>query len=114
MVGARRRSYVPMKTPRRGEPVPTLNIRHPVTDFDLWTSAFDRFAAVRRQAGVVGEQVRRPVDDPRFVVIDLEFETVDRAEAFLRFLQTRVWAVEENAPALAGAPETAILETVAR
>lgn len=93
--------------------MPTLHIRHPVTDFDVWTSAFERFADVRRDAGVVGERVRRPVDDPRFVVIDLEFETVDRAEAFLRFLTTRVWAVRENAPALAGAPETSILETVA-
>lgn len=94
--------------------MPTLNIRHPVTDFDLWSSAFDRFATVRRDAGVVGERVQRPVDDPRFVVIDLEFETIDRAQAFLRFLATEVWAVTENAPALAGTPETAILETVAR
>jgi hypothetical protein len=94
--------------------VPTLNIRHPVTDFDVWSSAFDRFATVRRDAGVVGERVQRPVDDPRFVVIDLEFETVERAEAFRRFLTTQVWAVEENSPALAGTPETAILETVAR
>lgn len=94
--------------------MPTLNIRHPVTDFDVWSSAFDRFAAVRRDAGVVGERVQRPVDDPRFVVIDLEFETVERAEAFRRFLTDKVWAVRENAPALAGTPETAILDTVAR
>lgn len=94
--------------------MPTLNIRHPVTDFEVWWSAFERFATVRREAGVVGERVQRPVDDPRFVVIDLDFETVERAEAFRRFLTDRVWAVEENSPALAGTPETAILGTVAR
>lgn len=46
-------------------------------------------------------------------MIDLDFET-ERVEAFRRFLTNQVWAVRENAPALAGTPETAIVETVAR
>jgi hypothetical protein len=54
--------------------------------------------------------VRRPVDDPRYVVVDLDFETNEEAEAFLRFLKNQVWSIPENAPALAGSPQTMILE----
>jgi hypothetical protein len=54
--------------------------------------------------------VQRPVDDPRYVVIDLEFGRTEQAEGFLRFLKTRIWGTPENAPALADAPQTMILE----
>jgi len=47
------------------------------------------------------------------VVIDLDFDTTEEAEAFLRFLNTKVWGTGENAPALAGTPETMILEPAA-
>jgi len=43
-------------------------------------------------------------------VIDLDFGTHGEAEAFLRFLQTQIWGVPGNAPALAGSPHTMILE----
>ena len=46
-------------------------------------------------------------------MIDLDFDTTDEAGAFLRFLNTKVWAIRENAPALAGTPETMILEPAA-
>ncbi len=91
----------------------TLHIEHPITDFDTWTSAFNRFADVRREAGVRAQRVQRPVDDPMYVVIDLDFDTTDEAKAFLRFLNTKVWAIRENAPALAGTPDTMILEPAA-
>ena len=91
----------------------TLHIQHPSTDFDTWDSAFKRFADARTQAGVRAHRVRRPVDDPNFVVIDLDFDSTEEAVAFRRFLETRVWGVQENAPALVGSPETMILEPVA-
>ena len=91
----------------------TLHIEHRITDFDTWTSAFNRFAEARREAGVRAQRVRRPVDDPAYVVIDLDFDTTDRAKAFLRFLNTNVWAIRDNAPALVGSPETMILESAA-
>ena len=91
----------------------TLHIEHPITDFEIWTSAFHRFADVRREAGVRAQRVQRPVDDPMYVVIDLEFDTTDDARAFLDFLNTKVWVIRENAPALAGTPETMILEPAA-
>jgi hypothetical protein len=48
--------------------------------------------------------VQRPIDNPGDVVIDLGFDTNDEAEAFLRFLNTQVWAIPENAPALTPQP----------
>lgn len=88
----------------------TLHIEHPISDFDTWAAAFARFAEARRSAGVRAHRVQRPVDDLRYVVIDLDFDDVAAASAFLEFLTDIVWAVPDNAPALAGAPVTAILE----
>lgn len=93
--------------------MPTLHIEHPITNYETWSSAFGRFADVRRQAGVRTETIRRPVDDPKYVVIDLGFDTTDGARAFLSFLKTKVWAIRGNAPALVGDPRTMILEPTA-
>lgn len=41
------------------------------------------------------------------------FDTVERAETLLDLLRTQIWAIPKNAPALVGAPETAVLEDVA-
>jgi hypothetical protein len=90
--------------------VTTLHIRHAITDFDTWASAFGRFADARREAGVRAHRVQRPVDDPAYVVIDLDFDTADAAESFLGFLRTNVWGVPANSPGLDGAPEAMILE----
>ncbi len=93
--------------------MPTLHIEHPIIDFDLWKAAFGRFAEFRKQSGVLRHRIQRPVDDPKYVVIDLDFATTGEAERFLTFLQERVWSSPENAPALAGLPQTKILEPAA-
>jgi hypothetical protein len=43
-------------------------------------------------------------------VITLEFDDVDRAQAFRTFLVDRVWTDPAASPALSGTPRTAILE----
>ena len=90
--------------------MPTLHIEHPITDFEAWSTAFGRFADIRRRAGVRADRVQRRIDDPNYLVVDLDFDTADGAEAFLAFLNTRVWATPDNAPALAGTPRTMILQ----
>ena len=90
--------------------MPTLHIEHPVTDLAVWRAAFDRFADRRRQGGVSAERVQRPVDDDHYVLIDLDFPTREQAERFLGFLETTVWASRGSSPALAGPPQTRILE----
>jgi hypothetical protein len=99
--------------PRRETWMPTLHIEHPITDLETWLSAFNAFADARRHAGVRSERVQQPVDNPAYIVVDLDFGTVGQAEAFLRVLEDQVWAIPDNAPALAGAPDTMILEEVA-
>jgi hypothetical protein len=92
--------------------MPTLHIEHAITDLETWLAAFNGFADARRQAGVQAERVQQPVDNPGYIVVDLDFGTVDQAEAFLRFLRQQVWAIPENAPALAGTPDAMILQQV--
>lgn len=89
----------------------TLHIEHPITDFPTWQAAFGRFSGARTDGGVIAARVYRPIDDPHYVLIDLDFTTLDQAQAFQQFLHTRVWATPDNSPALAGTPLTRILET---
>ena len=90
----------------------TLRIEHEISDYSIWKTAFDSFAAARAQAGVDGIAVRQPVDDPRYVLLDLEFETRSRAEAFEQFLHQHVWSSPTSAPGLVGEPRTRILDVM--
>ena len=90
----------------------TLRIEHPIRDYELWQSAFDRFAQAREQAGVRSYVIRRPADDPGYLMIDLEFGSAEQAGAFAEFLRTRVWSAPDSSPALAGAPVTRILDVI--
>jgi hypothetical protein len=92
----------------------TLHIEHAISDFDQWHAAFERFELFRVQSGVRGQRVHQPVDDPQYVVIDLDFDSVEEAQRFLGFLETKVWPSRDNAPALIGSPQTKILEPVGR
>lgn len=88
----------------------TLQIEHPIRDYDMWRTAFNRLADVRNRAGVVAGRVTRPVGDPCYIVVSLDFDTTEQAVAFLDFLETQVWTSSQAAPALDGRPRTAILE----
>lgn len=92
----------------------SLHIEHPITDLNTWRTAFDRFGDARRQAGVRAYRVQQPVDEPNYVVVDLDFDDADAAERFLDFLKANVWANAAASPALAGTPEARILELVAQ
>ncbi len=89
----------------------TLRLEHAVSDFDLWKAAFDRDPIDRAGSGVRGYRIHRPVDDPAYVVVDLDFDTVSAAEAFHDALE-KLWQSPEVAPALAGRPQVRIVETV--
>jgi hypothetical protein len=95
-----------------GHRMPTLHIDHAISDLAIWRGAFDPLQEVRRQAGVLHEMVRQPVGDPHRIVVDLEFDTVEHAEAFLELLVSNIWATPANAPGLVGSPTAVILDTV--
>ena len=89
-----------------------LQIEHAISDFDVWKRAFDADPVRRAEGGVRGYRVFRPLDDPHYIKVDLEFETQAEAETFRGRLQ-ELWESGRAAPALAGTPQTRIVEVVA-
>jgi hypothetical protein len=90
----------------------TLHIEHPISELQTWLGAFGRFAEARQRAGVRAYRIYQPVDDEKYILIDLDFDTVDEAERFKRFLETNVWSSREASPGLAGAPQARVLQPV--
>lgn len=88
----------------------TLRIEHAIHEYEIWQQAFDSFAEARASAGVLSFAIRQPVDDPKYLMLDLEFDSAPAAEAFARFLHIQVWSSPASSPALAGAPQTRILD----
>lgn len=72
-----------------------LRIEHPVPNFEGWKQAFDSDPVGRQKSGVRRYQILRAVDDPNFVMIDLEFDTVQQAEALLAAMRD-VWGRVEG------------------
>jgi hypothetical protein len=67
-----------------------LRIEHPVLDYAGWKKLFDSDPVGRKKSGVRRYQIMRPVDNPNFVLIDLEFDTVKQAEGLLAAMR-EVW-----------------------
>lgn len=91
--------------------MPTLQLEHSIKDFAMWKAAFDRDPIDRRGLGVRRHRVFRPLDDPNYVVVELEFETESEAQAGGAALR-KLWSSRQAAPALVGAPRVRIVETV--
>ena len=90
----------------------TLHIEHPITDLGTWLGAFQSFEEARRGAGVIRERVQQPVDDDRYIVVDLDFTDTTAAEAFKNFLETVVWQSKDLSPGLDGPPTARVQEDV--
>ncbi len=86
-----------------------LHIEHPVPNYERWKQAFDSDPAGRKQAGVRRYEILRRTDDPNYVLIDLEFETVQEAEALLASMRA-VWSRVQGT--IMSNPQTRILELV--
>jgi hypothetical protein len=70
--------------------MPTLQIEHGVRDYGAWKTAFDDDPVGREAGGVRGHRIMRPDDDPRYVILELDFATIEEAEAFRRRLR-QLW-----------------------
>ncbi len=68
----------------------TLHIEHPVMDYEAWKKAFEGDPVDRKKSGVRRYRILRPVDDPKYVMIDLEFDTVSQAEELLSAMRA-IW-----------------------
>ncbi|HST03141.1 MAG TPA: hypothetical protein VLQ48_00210 [Chloroflexia bacterium] len=89
--------------------MPILRIEHPVPSFDGWKAAFDSDPADRKRSGVRRYWILRSVDDPNYVMIDLEFDTTSEAEALLAAMRI-VWNRVEGQ--IMWNPQARIVETV--
>src|SRR5690606_6996835 len=67
-----------------------VRIEHAVPDFAKWKQMFDSDPADRKGSGVGRYQILRSHEDPDYVLIDLEFNSIDEAEAFVRKMQ-QLW-----------------------
>ena len=69
----------------------TLRIEHPVPDFDEWKRAFDSDPVGRERMGVRGHRILRALDDPDYVMIDLQFDSGREAGQLLSAMR-EVWS----------------------
>jgi ribosomal protein L35AE/L33A len=67
-----------------------LRIEHSVADFAGWKKAFDNDPVDRRKSGVLRYRIMRLIDDTDYIMIDLEFDSRDKAQALLTNLRA-VW-----------------------
>lgn len=84
-----------------------LRVEHAIRDYNGWKAAFDGDPVGRERLGVRRHRILRPVDDPRYVMIDLEFDTSREAEACHDALRD-LWGRVD----VAQSPRARIVETV--
>ncbi len=86
-----------------------LHIEHPVPDYNNWKQAFESDPAGRKKMGVRSYQISRAVDNHNYVMIDLQFDTVQQAEALLAAMRS-VWGRVEGS--IMTNPQARITEVV--
>jgi len=84
-----------------------LRIEHKVPNFEGWKKAFESDPIGRTKSGVRRYSIFRPADDPNYVIIDLEFDSVGDAEATLAALR-KLWERVEGQ--IIFSPQTRILD----
>ena len=72
-----------------------LRIEHAVPNFQGWKKAFDNDPLDRKKSGVRRYRISRPVDDPNYLIVDLEFDDAQQAEAMLSSLR-KLWGQVEG------------------
>ena len=86
-----------------------LRIEHPVPNYEGWKQTFDSDPVGREKSGVRRYQILRPIDNPNYVIIDLEFDTAVQAQALLDAMRV-VWGRVEGTIMMN--PQAQIVEAV--
>lgn len=94
--------------------MPIVVIQHPVADFQSWKKAFDSDPLGRAKSGVTRHTIYRPADNPSFIVVNLEFASLEQAQKFLPTLQEMWRRVGDRIGFGAEGPTARILEEVER
>ena len=64
-----------------------LQVEHNVSSYDGWKKAFDSDPINRKKSGIKRYQVYQSVEDSKYVVIDLYFDSLEQSLATLKALQ---------------------------
>jgi hypothetical protein len=94
----------------REDEMSILQIEHGVRGYEAWKQAFDNDPVGREQGGVRRYRILRPADDPNYVIVDLEFDSVGEADAFRAKLR-ELWGRIGDDLGLEG-PRARIVEVV--
>jgi hypothetical protein len=86
-----------------------LQLEHPVANFDGWKKAFENDPIGRQRGGVVRYNILKKIDDPNYVIINLEFEQQEQAESFLELLK-QLWGKVEGS--VMNRPQARILQLI--
>jgi hypothetical protein len=87
----------------------TVQIEHRIRDYDSWRAAFDRDPAGRQRSGVRSYRVFKPVADEHYVIIELDFDELERAEAFVNTMRG-IWKQVEGT--VMTGPQVRILDCI--
>jgi hypothetical protein len=85
----------------------TVQIEHQIGDYKSWKAVFDRDPAQRQASGVRRYRVSRPLDDDLYVIVDLDFDDRDAAEAFVMKMRG-IWKQVEGS--LMAGPQVRIVD----
>jgi len=84
-------------------------VRHKVADYNRWKEAFDSHLNVRKRGGETGCRIFHTVDDPREVVLFLDWDGIETARKFMNSEELRQ-AMQRAG--VEGAPEVRYIEDV--
>jgi hypothetical protein len=86
-----------------------LQIEHSVPDFNGWKKAFDSDPVNRKDSGVKRYRIFRQIDNPNYIILELEFDNLDEAKILLTALQ-KLWKQVEGKVIMS--PQARIVETI--
>ena len=86
-----------------------LQIEHPVPNYEGWKRAFDSDPVNRKQSGVRRYKISRKVDNANYVIVDLEFDNLNEAQACETALRN-LWSRVEGS--IINTPQSRIMEVV--
>jgi hypothetical protein len=69
--------------------MPYLLLRHKVTDYEQWKSAFDAQSVTRQANGSRGGQLFRSASDPNELVVLLEWDVLETARQYAQSEELR-------------------------
>jgi heme-degrading monooxygenase HmoA len=64
-------------------------LHHKVADYNRWKEAFDSDLSNRKHAGEAGCHVFHSVEDPREIVVLLDWQTIEEARKFINSAELR-------------------------